>query len=444
MLKSKIGYFKHVGQMAVNNPLRFLLSALGFFLAILIFSVGNIVINSYYNSKFESVNEIDTASIMVKTSYDNDELNERLREIENGIYVNDIGEKETLFVGERIDNNDSVRMVLTGSVLGVSKNVNGVLPIKYSDNEYIQSKTKLVKGRYIDVQDVSQESRVVVIDELTEKIVFGNEDSIGKEIKLNANYSGSVSVGGDNEKNESIVSLTVVGVVENTYYARCKEKMYEKYMNGAKEDVFIETVVYCPISLEYIQKEEFKNCYYVWNYESESKYNDALSRLKSIKLYYEQRRVEMDIFEREAIKSEIEEEMNTLKFLMYFIIIALVIIAGVSTMNIMFFSIKERINEIGIKKALGATKIDIVVQFILEGQIIGLFASCFSVLISIAIVRLLEFYINNEMYIYFQMQIGINEVLLPVSLAIIYSFVFSLLPSIYGANINVTKALRFE
>lgn len=74
-------------------------------------------------------------------------------------------------------------------------------------------------------------------------------------------------------------------------------------------------------------------------------------------------------------------------------------------MNTMFFSVKERMGEIGIKKSLGASKWDITVQFMLEGVFMALMA-------------------------------GI--------VAGLYGIVFSFLPSFYGANIKVVDALRFE
>ncbi len=448
MLKREISYLKHIFFMAVNNPLRFWLSALGFFIAMFVFSTGNILINSYYDSEFEAQKEMDDTSVLVTTRYETEELGNQLKKLdnENCMYIKAGEDKEVIRIEEKGNEGKEIRMVFSAAVLGVSKNLDGVLPVKYSDMEYAQSKLSLIKGRYINIQDVSEQSNVVVIDELTERILFGEEDGIGKEIKLNANFFGTYTIAenGNAVETEKSVSLKVIGVVENSYHSKNQEMLYEKYLKEGTKDTYVETVMYCPVSIEYFQKEAAEENYYMWSYEEKEDYDNTLNRLNALAVYFEGKSVEIDIFDKEVIKLRIEEAVKTLKLLMYSVIVTLVVIAGVSTMNIMFFSIKERINEIGIKKALGATKLDIVVQFILEGQIIGVFAGGIAVLSSIGVARILEYYINNKMYIYFRINIGMNEIWLPMCLAVIFSFAFSLLPSIYGANINVTKALRFE
>lgn len=76
--------------------------------------------------------------------------------------------------------------------------------------------------------------------------------------------------------------------------------------------------------------------------------------------------------------SQTEEELKPLRRFLLLIMLVLLMISGVNAMSTMFFSVKERINEIGIKKALGATRIEILNQFILEGMMMAFIASIFT------------------------------------------------------------------
>ena len=446
MLKKEWNYYKHVFLMTINNPLRFWLSVLGFFIAIFVFALGNILITSYYTGKFESVNEIDEKSFFLEVSTENNKYIEMINKISREYCIDIVigDEKETLLISEKEYNDNISRLVLSATTIGVSQNINGVLPVKYNEYEYAPSQLKIIKGRYIDIQDISQNNAVVVIDELTEKILFGDEDSIGKEIRLNANYGGQVIVGSEGADCDEIVSLKVIGVVENTKYIREQELLLNKYIAGSEDDVHIETIIYTPYNVVNEKTSVVCNHFYLWSFNDNLQYNEFANMIKQLEAYLESRGVEINICQKDTMYMDVEEEVASLKFLLYTVIVVLVIISGISTMNIMFFSIKERINEIGIKKALGATKIDIVTQFILEGEILGLLSGVIAVFLSIIVAKLTEGYVNNEMYIYFKIDITAQVMIMPIFLAILYSFIFSLVPSIYGAKINVTKALRFE
>ena len=113
-------------------------------------------------------------------------------------------------------------------------------------------------------------------------------------------------------------------------------------------------------------------------------------------------------------------------------------------MSIMFFAVKERINEIGIKKALGATSLDILNQFITEGIFMALIAAIMSVTLGIVFTIALQGYLTEFLYISFEAHINIRNVVTPLLVAVIYGFIFSIIPSVYGARFKITESLRFE
>lgn len=100
--------------------------------------------------------------------------------------------------------------------------------------------------------------------------------------------------------------------------------------------------------------------------------------------------------------------------------------------------------EIGIKKSLGAGKLSITLQFMLEGIMMALISCILAIISGIFVGSFLANVIQSIMYINFTVTYSTNIVYVPLMVAGIYGMVFSFLPSYYGANIKVTDALRFE
>ena len=113
-------------------------------------------------------------------------------------------------------------------------------------------------------------------------------------------------------------------------------------------------------------------------------------------------------------------------------------------MGIVFFSIKERIPEIGIRRAFGASKTDIAFQLILEMIIIAFIASAAAVATSFYACKIAEIFMVSNLFISFKIRVSAAQLILPVLVGIAEAIVCSIIPSLYAANIKVTDALKFE
>ena len=86
-----------------------------------------------------------------------------------------------------------------------------------------------------------------------------------------------------------------------------------------------------------------------------------------------------------------QESANTLSVLLIAVASIVFIVGGIGIMNVLFVSVKERTREIGILKALGSSKRDILLQFLLEANLISVFGGILGVVISYALIPVVRY-----------------------------------------------------
>ena len=114
------------------------------------------------------------------------------------------------------------------------------------------------------------------------------------------------------------------------------------------------------------------------------------------------------------------------------------LIGGIGIMNIMLASILERTKEIGIIKAIGATKQDIVLQFLSESILISLGGGILGCILGIVGAYILEFTTEIETIV------TMGSILLSFLVATLIGLIFGVLPAKAAANKNPIEAIRHE
>ena len=112
------------------------------------------------------------------------------------------------------------------------------------------------------------------------------------------------------------------------------------------------------------------------------------------------------------------------------------IVGGIGVMNIMLVSVTERTSEIGLKKALGAKKRRIRMQFLPEAAVLTSLGGIIGVAAGIGLAEL----ISNMMQI--PVSVSVPAILIAVIFSTVIGIVFGLVPAIKAANLNPIEALR--
>ena len=149
------------------------------------------------------------------------------------------------------------------------------------------------------------------------------------------------------------------------------------------------------------------------------------------------------VFTQESILSTIQSVTGVLTIFLGGIAAISLLVGGIGIMNIMLVSVTERTREIGLRKALGARKRDILIQFITESSLLsligGMVGILFGWLISFAVGRVAAATGNS-----FTPLVGLDAILLATLFSAAVGLFFGIYPANRAANLEPVEALRYE
>ncbi|MDL2310773.1 ABC transporter permease [Peptostreptococcaceae bacterium OttesenSCG-928-C18] len=266
------------------------------------------------------------------------------------------------------------------------------------------SNEKLTEGRNLNSIDNSNKERVIVIsNEVGEKLFPNDKKYVGKSVEIKG------------------LSYNIVGTFDfefnmmgMNYDGHIPKKTYDFYNKSKAQSSNLTVYLKAGSSIKEVSEK-------ITEYLTE---NGSLRNLGSY--------VYIDIAEQmEGISSVLDS------ITMFIALIGGIslFIAGIGMMNMMFISVSERTKEIGIRRALGATKKNITMQFLLEGIVItvigGILGYFFGLLLAMII----------SVFLPFSVSIQAGPVFVALLISFIVGIVFSYSPAKAAANKNVIEIL---
>ena len=266
------------------------------------------------------------------------------------------------------------------------------------------------QGTFLTEEDNRLMRRVAILGKTVVEDLFGEEDPIGQYIKIKRSV------------------FQVIGV------------MSEKGGSGWRDE---DDVVFVP--LRTAQKRLF-GVDYVSTVNVEAKSEQVMDKATDeiTSLLRERHKIrsgdedDFNIMSQAEILSTVEETSDTFTMLLAGIAVVSLIVGGIGIMNIMFVSVTERTREIGIRKAIGAQRRDILSQFLIEAVIVSLSGGFIGAVLGIFASKLISRFA------------GWPTLITPESVALSFGFAFAVglffgfYPARKGSLLNPIDALRYE
>jgi putative ABC transport system permease protein len=271
-------------------------------------------------------------------------------------------------------------------------------------------KTYLADGRNFMEDDIRFYRSVTVLGPDLADILFPFEDPLGKEIQIKG------------------LDYTVIGITERKGQAF-----------GQSQDYF----VMIPISV-YIQRFSNRWTSLGINVEAESTelyektMDEVIGLMRVIRKVPPEEENDFEIISNEELMETFAGFTGGIKLFAGAVSVIALLVAGIGIMNIMLVSVTERIKEIGIRKAIGATKRDILTQFLMEAIFLSQFGGIVGVILGIAGGNLMALVLKVPAVV------PMDWAFYGMAVCSFIGIGFGIYPAWRAANLDPIESLRFE
>ena len=288
------------------------------------------------------------------------------------------------------------------------------------------------EGRFLTDEDVKNASKVCVLGDEVATALFGDKSPLGQEIKI-ARHSDYYNHSGQKEGRRYTERFTVVG----TFVPRGTSLRF---------GVSFDSLAFIPIST--IQQRFTGNDQIPRITVYAHTVDDVPKAVEEVKAVVRKRHRNQDdfigIFEMHAGMAQLEKISKIIKITLGSIAGFSLLVGGIGIMNMMLVAVTERTREIGLRKALGAKRLDILLQFLIESVImcavggaigvgLGILAGEGMAMLAVKIVKIVPEW---------PAVISTQWILISVSVSAIIGISFGLYPAIKASSLSPIEALR--
>ena len=387
----------------ISNKFRTFLTMLGVIIGVAALVVLVSVVNGATASVIDTIDSMGSSYLTVSIR-DDKENPLRLKELSDFVQSDEI---------------EAAAPFASSSVTAKSGYTSGSMTITGTTGSYAQIEDlSLVSGRFIKNADVENNSYVVVLTSETAIELLGRTDVAGETVSLDGRSFLVIGVLADTEtmsaaaskaSSSSDTTVSLEGYIPFSTMTRITDNLLDVtrfYVKAARED----TLDYAQAELTQMLLERF------------GQDEDAFS-----------------ITDMSQVMEAMTSITDTLSLMLGGIAAISLLVGGIGIMNIMMVSVTERTREIGIRKAIGAGRGSIMLQFLLEALMISLMGCIIGIILSAGILKVIGFVMKDSL----TLTLNRNAALISVDFSCAMGVVFGIYPANKAARKKPIDALRF-
>ena len=269
----------------------------------------------------------------------------------------------------------------------------------------------VAEGRFLQQPDIDNRSFVAVIGSEAATEMYGTTHAVGETFSLNG------------------YTITVVGVLEAV---------------GSSASGSNDNQILIPFTLaQRLSNQTSISSFYV-SAASSAQVEQAQAAVESyLEKAFENYNTrsfgtQYSVFNQTEMLSTLSETTNTLTLMLGGIAAISLLVGGIGIMNIMLVSVSERTREIGIRKAIGAARGSILMQFLIESLVVSLMGGLLGLAISVAAVKALAPVLQMTL------TIPVNVAWMAIGFSVFIGVVFGMYPANKASKLRPIEALHYE
>ncbi len=278
-------------------------------------------------------------------------------------------------------------------------------------DEYYKPVRNLVvlAGRFLDAADVDRRQKVALLTEKLAKRIYGGQNAaIGKLIKIHE------------------LQFTVIGTFR------------EKVESFGQSELNAETLV-IPITVQsYFTRVERIDPLYV-QVQSPGEVEAVTGQVRDILQSRHRAGATYKVENLTGILNAAKSISEVLTLVLILVSAIALVISGIGIMNIMLVTVTERTREIGVRMAVGASRREIMLQFLTEAILISVGGGAFGILAGIALPVSVQYFMDN-----IRIPISVWSIAIAFTVSSLVGLIFGMLPASRASKLNPTEALRYE
>jgi putative ABC transport system permease protein len=165
---------------------------------------------------------------------------------------------------------------------------------------------------------------------------------------------------------------------------------------------------------------------------------EAANLIKRILLRRHHNNMDFEVIVPEALLAQEQKEKRIFDIVMACIAGISLLVGGIGIMNIMLATVLERTREIGVRRAIGATRSDILGQFVVEASLLSFIGGAIGILIGFAMAFAIDQVAN------FRAVVTLSSIVVAFGVSTLVGLVFGIYPARKAAQLDPIEALRYE
>lgn len=277
---------------------------------------------------------------------------------------------------------------------------------------------RIVSGRFFDEQEAGSAANVAVLGQAARAALFPQDDPIGKYVKVNEQWLHVIGVVGPQMSSGGAIEGVSSQDLNNLIYVplNCAMLRLEDTRSGLRDEI---DGIYLQLA-------------------SAGDSSTIAEMVRGVLNVSHHGRSDFSIMVPAELLAEQKRTQRVFNLVMVAIASISLLVGGIGIMNIMLANILERTREIGVRRAIGARRSDVVRQFLVEAVLISFVGGMLGIVLGMTMSKTIAVLAG------WSTVTSTSSIVLSFAFSVSVGLIFGLYPAVKAAKLDPVEAIRYE